>query len=96
MSTEPRSVEKLFSGAPKRFSFEDIQKIVEKKSKYSRDLDDFTDSRNLSELLDDLFQIGFIGNSNPFRFHFRGDANLNLEADMGVHRALWPYFSIFD
>ncbi|WP_028572836.1 P-loop ATPase, Sll1717 family [Desulfonatronum lacustre] len=89
-----RSVEKLFSGVPKQFSFEDIQKIAKTKSKHSRDLDEFIDSRNLSELLADLFQIGFIGNSNPFRFHFRGDANLNLEADMVVHRALWPYFSI--
>ena len=87
-------IEKIFSNAPKEFLFEDIETIVKNKSKYLRELKHFQDTQNLAELLEDLFQIGFIGNVSPYRFHFRGDTSLDFERLMGVHRALWPHFSI--
>lgn len=89
-----KAIENLFSNIDSHFNFDKLEKQINKKKKYIQSLCPYENPQKLTDLLNDLFSVGFLGNSNPFRAHFRGDPSLNIEGTMMVHRALWSHFSI--
>lgn len=91
-----RGIEMAFTNITRYFNYQKLENVIASAARSNAEMKEFVEETKLSALLNDLFSIGFIGNSLPTRFHFRGDTFIQLEKNMQVHRALWPHFSIID
>lgn len=89
-------VKMMLYGFKQHFSYQEI------KDRVAELITQYPAVKKLSEKLDEvlvhLYRIGVIGNSDgngKQRWAFRGDDELIFSFGMTVHRALWPYLSLF-
>jgi len=103
---EIRTIERLFSGF---YSFFFIEELVYRARQKFKDGDiaaRIATTSFISTALDDLFQLGAVGNDFVARVQgrtnvrqrwvFRGSEDLVKDERMSVHRSLWKHFSTLD
>jgi hypothetical protein len=72
------------------FTIEAIKHHADEKAEKYEDVATLLERKKIGRILEDLYSIGFIGNTGPrVRYSFRGDDNISFEAPFMVHRALW-------
>jgi hypothetical protein len=96
------ALESLFTGFKPRFSLGEFQERIAGKS--DSKIERLIEKHKPTELLEDLFRIGMVGNEYSVqakhqhvyvnRWAFRDDAKLIPEKQMAIHRSLWKHFSL--
>ena len=71
------------------------EKAMSNRLLYS-DVDSLLGKYRIADILDNLYDLGVIGNTgkNSMRYSFRGDDGLLLDKNMTIHPALWNVLSI--
>lgn len=93
------SIKSVLYGFQRQFTYKELQDHVKKLSVTDVRIRKFNNIGNLDELLDHLYRVGVIGNligKGGQRWFYRGDDELLKDRTITVHRALWPYLSLYN
>jgi hypothetical protein len=93
-------IRKLFFGYERDFTFLQLSKHIEKQRMRNVEIDRFFHKHKLENFLDDLYNVGILGNSwwsdnkKHYDFVYTGSPNIIRNKKIIVHRGLWPYLGI--
>lgn len=88
-------IQKILTGITIPFTQETLKQRIEQLSKDDSKMKDFSKKHKLSFLLDNLFDVGVIGNTGRrMIFKFLDDNTLNYTGDMIIHQPLRNFFAI--
>jgi hypothetical protein len=101
--SELSGIQQIFNGFQRQFSFKDLQIHIDNRKSLYPAIKALLDSHNISEILTDLYNVGFLGNiissrkqgnNAKMRFSFRGDPNLIIEEKLTIHKGLYSYLTL--
>lgn len=92
------SIKSVLYGFQRQFTYTEFQNHIKELSVSDSRIRKFNNKENLNELLDHLYRVGILGNligKGGQRWFYRGDDELLRNRTITVHRALWPYLSLY-
>lgn len=89
------AIKRVFTNIEVPFAYQALSERISKLGEIDKEYMKLKESHNLREILDDLFELGVIGNTGQrMIFKFMEDDDLALTEDMMIHKPLRNFFAV--